>query len=146
MPPPRRPQPSEYDISTLLFTSCTINDPRAAPAATLLLYGGLSIGEANRLRWSDVDHRNGTITICGYHTTPSRNLRLTPWIARQLRAIVIRNQPLVFATPSATAPTLIDLFRLVLQKAKLGRFTWQDFATWSKRQSPGVRTSLATSE
>lgn len=139
--------PTHDDVCSFISAARSDPDPRTQPAASLILAGFVSPAQEAQMLWPDVKLASYAVLIRDPKGKPSRIVELTPLLVRQLLPLAQQgprpSRP--FGKPWSAAPTIAQLLTSVLGRAGLGRFTPEDFVTWSKAQTEATRKSVVTS-
>lgn len=134
--------PPDDAVRKLLPASRACPDARSAAAMSLILSVGTSVGNLTQMRWADLDFETSTLTVRVNGKT--RNVKMTPYLCRQLRAIPRSSGTRVFGRSDPSKPRLGPLIQTLLNSSGLGAYKAVDFVLWSERQSPSTRLRIVT--
>jgi hypothetical protein len=137
----KRPLPSDNDVRLLLGSSRSNPDPRSSAAITLLLTCSITPCHLDRLKWSQLDVRLGTLVL----SKRRGEEKLTELTIRQLLAIAPSSASgKIFGATDQFPQSLNSLLASTLKTPSLSAYTINDFVRWSRLQSDSVRLSIAT--
>ena len=137
--------PNHSDICSLLSVSRSEHDPRTAPAVSLLLGHYVSPAQLTEMRWPDLRLASYAALVRDPKGGPARGVELSRLMVQQLIPLALGDRASrPFGKPLPGSPTITQLLASVLVRAGLGRFTPEDFVTWSKAQSEATRMSVVT--
>ena len=139
--------PTRADVCGFLSAARNDPDPRTAPATSFVLGHYVSPAQLTEMRWPDLRLASYAALVRDPKGGPARGVELSRLMMQQLIPLAQQgsrpSRP--FGKPSSAAPTIAQLLTSVLGRAGLGRFTPEDFVTWSKAQTEATRKSVVTS-
>jgi hypothetical protein len=140
-----RPLPSDDNIRLVLPTSRDHNDPRTAPACSLILGHYVEPAQLDAVQWTDLKVDSYLLLVRDPKGGPARTVQLSRLLVQQFLALRQHSQARrPFGRPTAVAPSISQLLKSFLTRIGLGEYTPADFVAWSLAQSDSIRKSVVT--